>query len=238
MISYVADDVLLSAERIVMNRNIITRKIIRIVYGLFIFSVGTTLTRLSNIGMAPWVTLSTGISYRTGISYGTITALISGIIVIIDLCLKEPIGIGTILDAVLCGYFSDFIVWTGFVPDPKTMFGGIIMTLIGIALSAYGQYFYMSAQLGCGPRDTLFIALGKRLRRMSIGMVQTIILVVVFGIGWLLGAPAGIGTLINVFCTGYIMQGVFRLLHFDPRELTQVGLFRGMRILIQNTDTE
>lgn len=216
-----------------MTRKDILIRTLRIVWGLFVFSIGTTMTRISNIGMAPWVTLAVGISGKTGISYGTVNAVISILIVGMDLLLHEHIGIGTILDAVLCGYYSDFIIWTGLLPEPSTMAGGVIMTLIGIALCAVGQYYYMAAQLGCGPRDTLFIGLGKRLRKLSIGAVQTVILVVVFAIGWLLGAPAGIGTLINVFCTGYIMQAVFRLLHFDPRDLTQVGLIEGCLILIK-----
>jgi uncharacterized membrane protein YczE len=36
-------------------------------------------------------------------------------------------------------------------------------------------------------------------------------------VGWLLGGPVGIGTLISTFGNGLIMQAVFRAVRFDPR---------------------
>ena len=103
--------------------------------------------------------------------------------------------------------------------------------LIGMILMALGQYFYMGAGLGFGPRDTMMVGLGKRFRTIPIGAVQTAILVVVLCAGWLLGAPVGIGTLITVFGLGTTMQMVFKVLHFDPRGIEQTGFVEFFRIL-------
>lgn len=209
------------------------KKTIQVVFGLFIFSLGAALTIQSDIGMAPWLTLSMGISYHVPFSFGTVHTTISLLIVVIDYFMHESIGIGTILDALLVGYFSDFIIWTGLLPTPSSIWVGVIMTMIGLFVMAIGQYYYMSAYLGCGPRDTLFIAIGKRLRKMSVGVVQTIILVAVFLVGWLLGAPAGIGTFIAVFFTGTAMQIVFQLFHFDPRDTDQFSFVQAMKLLFK-----
>ena len=217
-----------------MTRIEIIRRTIKVCLGLFIFAFGAVLTMQSNIGMSPWFTLSMGISYHVPFSFGTVHTAISLLIVVVDLIMHESVGIGTLLDAILVGYYSDFIIATGLVPVPDNMIIGIIMTLAGLVVMAVGQYFYMSACLGCGPRDTLFIAIGKRLRKMSIGVVQTIILVVVFGIGWLLGAQAGVGTLIAVFLTGTTMEMVFKVFNFDPRDLVQVNLIESIKSLINN----
>ena len=60
-----------------------------------------------------------------------------------------------------------------------------------------------------------------------------VILVAVFTAGWLLGAPVGIGTLITVFGIGTIMQAVFHVLHFEPRDVTQTGFIEAIQILLK-----
>ena len=37
--------------------------------------------------------------------------------------------------------------------------------------------------------------------------------------GWLLGGPVGIGTIISTFGAGIVMQLVYNLLRFDPRDV-------------------
>ena len=89
------------------------------------------------------------------------------------------------------------------------------MMLIGLVIMAYTQYTYMIASLGCGPRDTLLVGLSKRLHRLPIGAVSIGLLSTATTIGWLLGGPVGIGTLICAFATGPIMQFAFRTVHFN-----------------------
>ena len=89
------------------------------------------------------------------------------------------------------------------------------MMLIGLVIIAYTQYTYMIASLGCGPRDTLLVGLAKRAKRLPIGVVGILLQGSVTFIGWLLGGPVGIGTLISAFCAGPIMQMAFQSVHFD-----------------------
>ena len=70
--------------------------------------------------------------------------------------------------------------------------------LLGIVIMAYTQYTYMSASLGCGPRDTLLVALAKRAGRIPIGVVSITLLSLATFIGWLLGGPVGIEALIRL----------------------------------------
>ena len=64
----------------------------------------------------------------------------------------------------------------------------------------------MWAGLGCGPRDTLLVGLAKHLRRIPIGAVSIVLLTLVTAVGYLLGGPVGIGTLICAFCFGPVIQ--------------------------------
>ena len=67
------------------------------------------------------------------------------------------------------------------------------MLLLGQLSICIGSYFYIGASLGCGPRDALMVALGKRLPKVPIGIVRGVIEGTVLLIGWLLGAKVGIG---------------------------------------------
>ena len=78
---------------------------LRIVLGLLVFAFGVHLTIYANIGLAPWDCLGMGISYHTPLNYGLSMTVMAVVILLIDLALKERIGFGTIIDALLTGNF-------------------------------------------------------------------------------------------------------------------------------------
>ena len=88
-----------------MLRKRIVTEWLRIVLGLLIFAFGVHLTIFANIGLAPWDCLGMGIAKHTPLNYGLSMTLMAVIILIIDLLLKERIGFGTVIDALLTGNF-------------------------------------------------------------------------------------------------------------------------------------
>lgn len=107
----------------------------------------------------------------------------------------------------------------------------MIIIVAGLALMALGQFFYMSSAQCCGPRDTLLVGLGRRLDRLPIGAVQVILLGTVLLAGWLLGGPVGIGTLISTFGAGIVMQIIFGLIKFEPRDVEHRSVIETAKIL-------
>ena len=103
--------------------------------------------------------------------------------------------------------------------------------IVGLFILAYTQYTYMIASLGCGPRDTLMVGLAKRVRRIPIGAVSIAILGTATLIGWLLGGPVGIGTLICAFGAGPIMQLAFRTVRFDATSIRHQSLKDSFRVV-------
>ncbi len=182
---------------------------------LFVNGFGIYLTIQANIGAAPWDVLSLGLSRTLGILYGNAAIAVSVTILLIDILLKEPIGIAMFIDAVVVGKAVDFFNWTRLVPPCQSLLTAIPVMLTGLIILAYTQYTYMMASLGCGPRDTLMVGLAKRLNRLPIGLVSISLLGTATLIGWLLGGPVGIGTLLCAFCAGPIMQLAFRTVRFD-----------------------
>lgn len=182
---------------------------------LFINGLGVFLTIHASIGAGPWDVFNLGLSHTFGILYGNASITVSLTILLIDILLKEPIGIAMFIDAFTVGKAVDFFDATGLIPVPQTLAGSIVMMFIGLVIMGYTQYLYMAAALGCGPRDTLLVGMAKILHRLPIGLVSIMLLSAATFIGWLLGGPVGLGTIICALCAGPIMQFAFQTVKFD-----------------------
>ena len=173
--------------------------------------------------------LSLGLSKSLGILYGTASIAVSVTILLIDILMKEPVGVAMFIDAIVVGKAVDFFNWTGLVPQCRTLWTSIPVLLAGLIVLAYTQYFYMIASLGCGPRDTLLVGLAKRVRRVPIGVVSMAIL----GSATLLGGPVGLGTLLCAFCAGPIMQLAFKTVRFDATAIKHQRLRDSAKVLFK-----
>ena len=201
---------------------------------LFVNGFGIYLTIQANIGAAPWDVLNLGISKSLGILYGSASIAVSVSILIIDILLKEPIGIAMFIDAVVVGKAVDFFNWLHVIPPCRSLLTAIPVMTIGLFVLAYTQYTYMMASLGCGPRDTLMVALAKRVKRIPIGLVSVALLSTATLIGWLLGGPVGIGTIIYAFGSGPVMQFAFHTVHFDATGIRHQRLKESFRVFRQS----
>jgi uncharacterized membrane protein YczE len=199
--------------------NIYVKRTIRLIFGLFLYALGSFLSIQANIGLAPWEAFSMGGAYLTHLSYGNIVVISGFVIIAIDFAFKEKIGFGTILNAILIGKFVDLIQFVNIVPMMTSFWLGILILLLGQVAICVGSYFYIGASLGCGPRDALMVALGKRMPKVPIGAIRGLIEGTVLIIGWLLGAKVGIGTVISVFGIGLILQFTFKILRFDVKNI-------------------
>ena len=204
----------------------------QIVLGLLIFAFGVHLTIFANIGLSPWDCLAMGISGHTPLNYGVSVTMISVIVLLLDLTMKERIGYGTIIDALLTGNFTQMINQANPFPPNDNLWIGIVLMLAGLVFMAIGMYVYMSAEQCCGPRDALLVGVGKRMKRIPIGFVEIVIFAVVLLSGGLLGGPVGIGTLISTFGAGLVMQLVYSMIHFEPRLLRHRDVLEISRVLI------
>jgi len=70
-------------------------------------------------------------------------------------------------------------------------------------LLGYGMGFYISAQFGAGPRDSLMIAVADR-TGWSIRSVRSVIELVALFVGWRLGGPVFWGTIVFSISIGPI----------------------------------
>lgn len=204
--------------------NNFSKRIYRLLFGIVLYGCGIYLTIQAFIGLAPWEALTIGLTYHTPLSFGALSALIGVAILVADVYLGEKIGVGTIVNTLMIGVVVDIAALVGVAPRMTTFFGGVIMLLAGLTVICFGSYYYIGSGLGCGPRDSLMVALGKRLPRLPIGMVRGAIEGTALFLGWLLGAKVGIGTVISVFGISFILQATFRALNFDVKAVEHESL--------------
>lgn len=198
--------------------------------GLFCCGIGIYFTLQANIGVSPWDVFHQGISSHTGMLYGNVSVLTALIILVVDIFMKEPIGIGMFLDAFIVGKAVDFCAWLGFLPQQTSLPMGILCMMAGLTITACGMRIYMGCALGCGPRDTLMVALCKR-TGLPVGPVTMMIYAVVTAIGWFLGGQVGIGTVLSVLYVGPALQTICRLTGFDAAKVTHQNLLETLCIL-------
>lgn len=191
------------------------------IFSLALFGFGSFLgVKAGNAGTNAWNTLSLGMQDQLGISFGTGTLLVSGLIIAIDLLGKGKLGVGSILNVLLIPFFSDlFLGLLDFVPQATNPMFGAVLSLAGQTVVSFATVFYMLPGLGCGPRDTLMILIGKRFPKVPIGTFKFAIEAVALLAGALMGAPVGLGTVLVMVLQASIFQLVCRILRYEPRNV-------------------
>lgn len=191
----------------------------RLLLGLFLYALGSFLTIQANIGLAPWEAFSMGCAQLGGISFGNAVVISGVMIVLVAFYLNEKIGFGTLLNAILIGKFVDLIQASELIPAMTNVGSGIALLVVGQFVICFGSYLYIGAGLGCGPRDSLMVAISRRFPRTPIGAVRGVIEGSALAIGWLLGAKVGVGTIISVLGIGFSLQLTFKFLKFDVKQV-------------------
>lgn len=173
-----------------------------------IMGISEGLMVLANLGSSPWTVFAQGISLQTGLSIGSVIALVSVVVLLLWLPLKLRFGLGTLLNVIIIALFVDLTIH--FVPAPTEMLSCSLFMIFGILLFGIATTFYLSCQLGAGPRDGLMVGLCQKYG-WKVGIVRTSLEVSVCLCGFLLGGTVGISTIAFALCVGWIIQGTVRV---------------------------
>jgi len=168
-------------------------------FGLTIFGIGEAFLVVSSLGNSPWVVLSEGISINTFLNIGESTFLVSVLVLLLWIPLKQRPGFGTIANIVVIAAAIE--VGLFFIPAVESIFLKYFYVLFGIALVGAGSALYITCGLGTGPRDGLMTGLHYK-SGVRVGRVRLGIEVVAASTGALLGGSLGIGTLLFALLIG------------------------------------
>lgn len=179
------------------------RRVLQLVAGLALFGLGVSLILRSNLGAASWDVLTQGLSYHLPLSFGTITIIISGLVLLCWIPLRQRVGVGTIANAVLVGVFAD--VGLALFQTPEVFWVQLLTMLLGVTIVGVASGLYIGAGFGSGPRDGLMIGL-HTITGLPIWLVRTALEITVVVVGWLLGGTVGIGTVAFALLIGPLCQ--------------------------------
>jgi uncharacterized membrane protein YczE len=173
--------------------------------GVIVLSLGLTLTiKGQRLGVGPWDVLHIGLTRNFGLTIGTWSIILGIIIIAVTAAvLKQWPKLGTWLNMTLLGLFIDLFNWM--LPEVSSMTGQAIVFTLGVVIMSCGVGIYVAPNVGAGPRDSLMIILVDKLG-ISVKKVRTTIEIIVAVVGWLLGGPVGIGTVIIALLIGQVVH--------------------------------
>jgi uncharacterized membrane protein YczE len=170
-----------------------------LILGLFLFGLGESLIITASIGMSPWTVLAEGLSLTSGLSIGVLTFIISLVVLLLWIPLKQKAGIGTILNVII---IAAVIEWSlPYLPHPETYLMQIFQAILGTLIVGFASGIYLIANLGPGPRDGLMTGC-QRVTNLPIAWVRVFLEITVISIGWVLGGTIGVATVIFAFGVG------------------------------------
>lgn len=194
------------------------RRISQLVAGLALYGFSIALFIRAGLGTAPWDILHQGVARLTGISTGVVIIVLSFLILLLWIPLRQKPGWGTLANAVLVGLFVDLSLPV--IPRADSLVWQLLFLLGALVLNAVATACYISANFGPGARDGLMTGLARR-TGWPLWRCRTLIEVTVVAIGWALGGVLGVGTVAYAFGIGPLVQWLMPF--FAIRGVSQGG---------------
>ena len=185
----------------------LSRRFAHLIVGLVLFGAGIGLMLQSGLGVPPWDVLHQGLSRQFGLTVGLWSILVSVVVLLLWLPLRQPYGLGTLLNAVIIGLVLDGT--SLLVPEAENTVVAWVMLVVGVVMVGIASGLYIGANLGPGPRDGLMTGIARR--GPSIRLTRAVLEIGVLTLGWILGGTFGIGTIVFALAIGPLVQ------YFLPR---------------------
>ena len=188
-----------------------------LVFGLVLFALGIVLILESRLGLSPWDVLNQGLSEHTPLSFGMANVAVGVVVLFAGWALGGRPGVGTVANAVLVGTFIQAFTSIDAVTDLAHSGVGlrIVLLLAGTLLIGPASAFYIGADLGAGPRDTLMLV-GARRTGYRVGLVRATLEICALAAGIVLGGTFGVGTVLFALLVGPIVESSFGILARTP----------------------
>ena len=184
--------------------------------GFLLYGLALTLIIRADLGTGTWLVLEVALANILGIKIGTMTVYMGFMVLLIALALREQVGWGTLGNILSIGLWLNLCLeW---IPAPKDNLAlQIGMFLLGVLIQGIATAVYIGVDAGAGPRDSLMLAI-HRTTGVSIRVARGAIELIVVLIGWLLGGPLGLGTVVFALLIGPSVQWAFKLFNVHPHK--------------------
>ncbi len=187
------------------------RRLPALLFGLYIFGAGIAVMVEAGLGLGPWDVFHQGVARLTGLSIGRIINITGFVVLLGFIPLREKLGLGTILNAIVIGVSADLT--SDLLPALESMPIRVLAMVAGPVLIALGSGFYIGAGLGPGPRDGIMTGLSKR--GIDVWKARFGIEFVVLLAGLAMGGSIGVGTVWFTLGIGPMVQFFLKRLSID-----------------------
>lgn len=191
------------------------RRLIQLLAGLTLYGVSMAMMIRSTLGVDPWDVFHVGVASRVPLTFGQVTIVTGALVLLLWVPLRQWPGLGTVANVVVIGLAAD--AGLALIGTPSSLPAQAVLLVSSIVLNGLAGGLYIGSQLGPGPRDGLMTGFARR-TGVSIRLVRTTIEVVVLGVGWLLGGPVGLGTVLYALAIGPLVQFFLPRVTVDLRE--------------------
>ena len=127
----------------------VRRRLPRLILGLVLCGVAFACIVQGDLGLDPWDVLHQGLADKTGLPIGTVSVLVSCVVVLGWIPLRQRVGLGTVINAVLIGMTMDVVI--PLLPDPHSRVSQWALLVAGLIIAGPGIGMYIGARLGPGP---------------------------------------------------------------------------------------
>lgn len=194
-----------------MNKTVI-KKWLLFCQGIVVLSFGLSLTVWAKVmGVGPWDSLHLGLTNYIPFNYGQVVQLVGAAAILLGMVLGVKPKLGTILNMLGIGWLANYFL--SIFPANTLMKIGpasFLIFIAGVVISGIGTGLYITADVGVGPRDSIMVGLNKKFG-IRVGYARTILEVSAVIIGFLLGGPIGIGTIIFSLSVGFVIERTLRV---------------------------
>jgi uncharacterized protein len=166
---------------------------------LWVFGIGEALLVAAALGNSPWTVLAQGAGKQTGIAVGTMTVIVSFLVLLTWIPLRQRPGLGSFANALVLGPVIDLTLVV--LDEPASLVARWLEVALGIGIVAIGSALYLTTFLGPGPRDGLMTGLHRRMG-VPIPVVRGSIELTALLVGWLLGGTFGPSTIAFALLVG------------------------------------
>ena len=181
----------------------LARRLPQLYVGLVLYGVSLAMMVRGDLGLAPWDVLHSGLAAHLPLTLGQAVVVMSFVVLLAWIPLREVPGLGTISNALVIGFSADAAL--ALLDRPSAIVLRVLLMVGGILLCGLATALYIGAQLGRGPRDGLMTGLARR-TGLSLRLVRTLLELSVVALGLLLGGHLGLGTILYAFALGPLTQ--------------------------------
>ena len=181
------------------------RRLPQLYAGLVLYGVSLAMMVRAELGLAPWDVLHSGIAGLVPLTLGQVIVVLSFVVLLFWIPLREKPGIGTVSNALVVGFSADATLAVLTTPDALWM--QTTLLVLGVVGNGLATALYIGSQFGRGPRDGLMTGIARR-TGWSLRLVRTGLEVTVVVLGLLLGGVLGLGTVLYALAIGPLTQAM------------------------------